>query len=163
MSALHFCEGLSRKEQKPGGSAASWPGSAHPARNRPHSFRQNFLECNRLARFSLKQFHKVAFHEANNAFKPFETIAAALLAVTSHATPLHASDSSGDSADAFFFWKKPCGTRSRVILEALFAVDFACGGAYPVGCWGVVQSVGHLTVNEDGGGSNPPAPANSLL
>ena len=26
--------------------------------------------------------------------------------------------------------------------------------------WGVVQSVGHLTVNEDGGGSNPPAPAN---
>ena len=26
-------------------------------------------------------------------------------------------------------------------------------------CWGVVQSVGHLTVNEDGGGSNPPAPA----
>src|SRR5439155_75198 len=28
--------------------------------------------------------------------------------------------------------------------------------------WGVVQSVGHLTVNEDGGGSNPPAPANFL-
>jgi hypothetical protein len=26
--------------------------------------------------------------------------------------------------------------------------------------WGVVQSVGHLTVNEDGGGSSPPAPAN---
>ena len=25
--------------------------------------------------------------------------------------------------------------------------------------WGVVQSVGHLTVNEDGGGSSPPAPA----
>src|SRR5208282_1729731 len=35
-----------------------------------------------------------------------------------------------------------------------------CGGAYLFGCWGVVQSVGHLTVNEDGGGSNPPAPAN---
>src|SRR5216684_4986051 len=28
--------------------------------------------------------------------------------------------------------------------------------------WGVVQPVGHLTVNEDGGGSNPPAPANFL-
>ncbi len=27
--------------------------------------------------------------------------------------------------------------------------------------WGVVQLVGHLTVNEDGGGSSPPAPANS--
>jgi hypothetical protein len=39
-------------------------------------------------------------------------------------------------------------------------VDCVCGGAYLVGCWGVVQSVGHLTVNEDGGGSNPPAPAN---
>ncbi len=33
------------------------------------------------------------------------------------------------------------------------------GGAYPEYRWGVVQSVGHLTVNEDGGGSNPPAPA----
>jgi hypothetical protein len=29
-------------------------------------------------------------------------------------------------------------------------------------CWGVVQLVGHLTVNEDGEGSNPSAPANSL-
>jgi hypothetical protein len=28
--------------------------------------------------------------------------------------------------------------------------------------WGVVQPVGHLTVNEDGEGSNPSAPANSL-
>ena len=26
--------------------------------------------------------------------------------------------------------------------------------------WGVVQLVGHLTVNEDGEGSNPSAPAN---
>ena len=26
--------------------------------------------------------------------------------------------------------------------------------------WGVVQPVGHLTVNEDGEGSNPSAPAN---
>jgi hypothetical protein len=64
--------------------------------------------------------------------------------------------------DSFFFGKTTCRTRRRVILEGLFAVDFACGGAYPVGCWGVVQSVGHLTVNEDGGGSNPPAPANFL-
>jgi hypothetical protein len=29
--------------------------------------------------------------------------------------------------------------------------------------WGVVQLVGHLTVNEDGEGSNPSAPANFLL
>jgi hypothetical protein len=29
------------------------------------------------------------------------------------------------------------------------------------GRWGVVQLVGHLTVNEDGEGSNPSAPANS--
>jgi hypothetical protein len=46
-----------------------------------------------------------------------------------------------------------------------------CGGAYlPLGGsgqagaagtrWGVVQLVGHLTVNEDGEGSNPSAPAN---
>ncbi len=50
--------------------------------------------------------------------------------------------------------------RCRGILEAHFAVAYACGGAYLVICWGVVQPVGHLTVNEDGGGSNPPAPAN---
>ena len=29
--------------------------------------------------------------------------------------------------------------------------------------WGVVQPVGHLTVNEDGEGSNPSAPANLPL
>jgi hypothetical protein len=29
-------------------------------------------------------------------------------------------------------------------------------------CWGVVQLVGHLTVNEDGEGSNPSAPANPI-
>ncbi len=29
--------------------------------------------------------------------------------------------------------------------------------------WGVVQLVGHLTVNEDGEGSNPSAPANFPL
>jgi hypothetical protein len=29
--------------------------------------------------------------------------------------------------------------------------------------WGVVQLVGHLTVNEDGEGSNPSAPANFSL
>jgi hypothetical protein len=42
-----------------------------------------------------------------------------------------------------------------------------CGGAYlgraaKIGvrrCWGVVQLVGHLTVNEAGEGSNPSAPA----
>jgi hypothetical protein len=28
-------------------------------------------------------------------------------------------------------------------------VDCACGGAYLVGCWGVVQSVGHLTVKTE--------------
>src|SRR5213595_38 len=52
-----------------------------------------------------------------------------------------------------------------------------CGGAYlswvtvlrqakPVAKtarWGVVQLVGHLTVNEDGEGSNPSAPANFPL
>jgi hypothetical protein len=35
--------------------------------------------------------------------------------------------------------------------------------AFEVPSWGVVQSVGHLTVNEDGGGSSPPAPANSFV
>src|SRR5579859_1253183 len=60
---------------------------------------------------------------------------------------------------------------ARAILEGLFAAFFAakstlrivlfwppCGRAR----WGVVQPVGHLTVNEDGEGSNPSAPANFL-
>jgi hypothetical protein len=109
--------------------------------------------------FFLKNFREASFHKANDAFKQFETIAAARLAVNSDKTPLNSSDTCGDSVDSFFFGMDLCGTRSRAILDVLFAVDFACGGAYPVGCWGVVQSVGHLTVNEDGGGSNPPAPA----
>src|SRR5579859_527563 len=61
-----------------------------------------------------------------------------------------------------FFGKRSHGRRSRAILEGFSVTARACGGAYPVNCWGVVQSVGHLTVNEDGGGSNPPAPANLL-
>jgi hypothetical protein len=40
--------------------------------------------------------------------------------------------------------------------ELCFAL--ATGGAKNA-CWGVVQLVGHLTVNEDGEGSNPSAPA----
>src|SRR4029077_18290636 len=34
------------------------------------------------------------------------------------------------------------------------------GGRPPRPCWGVVQPVGHHTVNVDGEGSNPSAPAN---
>ena len=66
--------------------------------------------------------------------------------------------------------------RRRVILLGRTAVVFPCGAhlpARPVAirgfpqvqdkktrhCWGVVQPVGHLTVNEDGEGSNPSAPA----
>ena len=36
-------------------------------------------------------------------------------------------------------------------------------GEFSKARWGVVQPVGHLTVNEDGEGSNPSAPANSLF
>ena len=61
----------------------------------------------------------------------------------------------------------------RGILESTLRRSH-CGGAYsllrgsrPPGSaarrWGVVQLVGHLTVNEDGEGSNPSAPANFLL
>ena len=63
---------------------------------------------------------------------------------------------------------RPFGTETRVILEEPFAVS-VYGEVYPSAgpheearkaSWGVVQSVGHLTVNEDGEGSNPSAPAN---
>jgi hypothetical protein len=48
-------------------------------------------------------------------------------------------------------------------VAASAAAKFTCSG--PPGAdatlrWGVVQLVGHLTVNEDGEGSNPSAPAN---
>jgi hypothetical protein len=61
--------------------------------------------------------------------------------------------------------------RTRGILEepaaSLLAAEPTYLGATPAGGgderrWGVVQLVGHLTVNEDGEGSNPSAPANFL-
>ena len=56
----------------------------------------------------------------------------------------------------------------RVILKRYFApvfprrqLQFAALTPLPaIARWGVVQLVGHLTVNEDGEGSNPSAPAN---
>jgi hypothetical protein len=54
----------------------------------------------------------------------------------------------------------------REILRARFsAKTTSVRGANPlpaIARWGVVQLVGHLTVNEDGEGSNPSAPANLL-
>jgi hypothetical protein len=63
--------------------------------------------------------------------------------------------------------------RGHGILEEPSAAPF-CSGAHPlsgnpdaVGAgerrWGVVQPVGHHTVNVDGEGSNPSAPANFPL
>jgi hypothetical protein len=59
------------------------------------------------------------------------------------------------------------GRLPRVILERYFApvfprrqLQFAADNPLPaIARWGVVQLVGHLTVNEDGEGSNPSAPA----
>ncbi len=51
-----------------------------------------------------------------------------------------------------------CGTQRGILIEP-FAVSLICGGAYLRDCWGVVQPVGHRTVNADGEGSNPSAPA----
>jgi hypothetical protein len=59
--------------------------------------------------------------------------------------------------------------QGRGILEVPFAALVAaeptlvCASPASPGTaasWGVVQLVGHLTVNEDGEGSNPSAPAN---
>src|SRR6266446_6615702 len=63
------------------------------------------------------------------------------------------------------------GRLPRVILERYFApvfprrqLQFAAANPLPaIARWGVVQLVGHLTVNEDGEGSNPSAPANFPL
>jgi hypothetical protein len=51
---------------------------------------------------------------------------------------------------------------------SFFSLPLPTRGAYPASTkqfyrWGVVQLVGHLTVNEDGEGSNPSAPAKFLL
>ena len=54
------------------------------------------------------------------------------------------------------------------VLSCLMLFAALCGEAYVLRFfrkpsplrWGVVQPVGHLTVNEDGEGSNPSAPAN---
>ena len=53
----------------------------------------------------------------------------------------------------------------REILRARFSAKTTPSRAanllLAIARWGVVQLVGHLTVNEDGEGSNPSAPANS--
>jgi hypothetical protein len=71
-----------------------------------------------------------------------------------------------------FFWKfiaTPLGRpRPHGILERYFALvfreDYSTSRGFrsspAIARWGVVQLVGHLTVNEDGEGSNPSAPAN---
>ena len=59
----------------------------------------------------------------------------------------------------------------RGILERYFGVVFSrrllhfarLRSSPAIARWGVVQLVGHLTVNEDGEGSNPSAPANFPL
>ena len=56
-----------------------------------------------------------------------------------------------------------CGVLSLHYLLPLLrrsAAVPAFPGAATERRWGVVQPVGHLTVNEDGEGSNPSAPAN---
>jgi hypothetical protein len=56
--------------------------------------------------------------------------------------------------------KKTCGRNSG---SGGFRVNYRDSRRHRSNpCWGVVQSVGHLTVNEDGVGSSPTAPANSL-
>src|SRR5215470_11497369 len=59
--------------------------------------------------------------------------------------------------------------RSHAILGGYLCRAFAAECTFRMLCsrpsaagprWGVVQPVGHLTVNEDGEGSNPSAPAN---
>src|SRR5271167_4310892 len=52
----------------------------------------------------------------------------------------------------------PLASAVRVTLHTR---DQSRAARYPR--WGVVQLVGHLTVNEDGEGSNPSAPANFSL
>jgi hypothetical protein len=66
-------------------------------------------------------------------------------------------------------FSSPLPSDVRAILFGPSAAP-SCGGAYlgsaaKIGlrrCWGVVQLVGHLTVNEAGEGSNPSAPAKFL-
>jgi hypothetical protein len=74
--------------------------------------------------------------------------------------------------DAIFFRRGLKEMRTRGILEEpatallvaepTYKMSPAGSGASAVR-WGVVQLVGHLTVNEDGEGSNPSAPANFCL
>src|SRR5580700_5161454 len=60
--------------------------------------------------------------------------------------------------------RAPSCENSQKFVETLRFWQDSCKfiRTYPQLSWGVVQSVGHLTVNEDGGGSSPPAPANSV-
>src|ERR1700722_6704154 len=67
---------------------------------------------------------------------------------------------------ACYLIEDPLSSRMRRSLLALHAGKGSLPGGLQSGLpgrWGVVQPVGHLTVNEDGEGSNPSAPANFFL
>src|ERR1700741_5512051 len=61
-------------------------------------------------------------------------------------------------------WHAPC--YAFYVLHRFAGLGFRLRSSPEQPCktrWGVVQLVGHLTVNEDGEGSNPSAPANFPL
>ena len=87
---------------------------------------------------------------------------------TSHIDSAQSSRSPGCSSETLVFrlsavWRTQLPWYSKEILRVLFSAKMAliaCFARHAAARWGVVQLVGHLTVNEDGEGSNPSAPAN---
>ena len=89
--------------------------------------------------------------------------------------PIHSSDAPPSSSDKpFLCLPSAYSTLTDGTLHAMLFMFFIALQASPAGSgpprsshaiprWGVVQLVGHLTVNEDGEGSNPSAPANFPL
>src|ERR1700722_15321235 len=102
----------------------SWPGSARPARKRPHSFRQNFLECNHLGQFSEDFFPELRVANEITSVNGLKQTKYPLIArTTCEGSALNASDSRRTRRIHFFFGKKRCRRRRRAILEGLFAVS----------------------------------------
>jgi hypothetical protein len=89
--------------------------------------------------------------------------------------PIHSSDAPRSSSDKPFLCMTTAysaladGTPRAMLFMFLIALQARPAGSGPHRSshanprWGVVQLVGHLTVNEDGEGSNPSAPANFPL
>ena len=141
---------------------------------RPDSVQQNIRECNFLSPLSTVKMSDNFARSTFNNFKIFKIIFPPVSSWQFFPN-LHRSRPRTLSAFSSINFPYPSPSPIPSFLIPFPVLFFPCPSPFArLACWlrpspklptakprwGVVQPVGHLTVNEDGEGSNPSAPAN---